>query len=86
MKGVSAASADPLPARAQAADGGEDVTGTLVLELRGDCFIAQQPRRVVGAAVAMQRGWLPANYWEQAIPPPASPVATERLLAPRAGP
>ena len=40
-----------------------------VLELRGDGFVKQQIRRIVGAAVAMTHGWLPHNYFDLATNP-----------------
>lgn len=33
-----------------------------VYEFRGDQFLSQQVRRIVGAAVAMAHGWLPAEF------------------------
>ena len=42
-------------------------SGTLVVELRGDSFLAEQPRRVIGSAIAVHNGWLPADFWSQAL-------------------
>lgn len=39
---------------------------TAVIEIRGDGFIKEQIRRIVGTAVAMTRGWLPLNFFDLA--------------------
>ena len=50
-----------------------------VIELRGDGFLAQQVRRIVGSAVAMAHGWLPDDFFDVATRPD---VVVETPLAP----
>lgn len=51
----------------------------VVIEFRGDDFVQQQVRRIVGAVVAMTHGWLPQNFAEIATRPD---VLLETPLAP----
>lgn len=44
---------------------GDDVIA--VVEFKGDDFLNQQVRRVVGSAVAMSHGWLPEDFFEKTI-------------------
>lgn len=39
----------------------------VVYEFRGDEFLSQQVRRIVGAAVAMVHGWLPDDFMETSL-------------------
>lgn len=51
----------------------------VVIEFRGDDFIQQQIRRIIGAAVAMSNDWLPPNFADTATRPD---VFIETPLAP----
>jgi tRNA U38,U39,U40 pseudouridine synthase TruA len=51
-----------------------------VIEFRGDDFIQQQVRKIIGTAVAMANGWLPSNFEEIAISPD---IFIETPLAPQ---
>lgn len=54
----------------QRSDGlSSDARKNVVVELRGDAFITQQVRRVIGSAVAMAHGWLPADFFDMALRP-----------------
>jgi tRNA U38,U39,U40 pseudouridine synthase TruA len=50
-----------------------------VIEFRGDDFVQQQIRRIVGSAVAINNGWLPQSFVEYATRPD---VIVETPLAP----
>ena len=50
-----------------------------VIEFRGDDFIQQQVRRIIGTSVAMTNGWLPLNFTEISTHPE---VFIETPLAP----
>lgn len=50
-----------------------------VIEFRGDDFIKEQARRMVGTALAVAHGWLPPNIFEVAT---KSDVFLETPLAP----
>jgi tRNA U38,U39,U40 pseudouridine synthase TruA len=39
---------------------------TAVIEVKGDGFVKEQIRRIVGSAVAMTHGWLPHNFFDLA--------------------
>eukprot|EP00980_Cylindrotheca_fusiformis_P000154 scaffold24_cov128-Cylindrotheca_fusiformis.AAC.27 len=39
---------------------------TAIIEVRGDGFLKEQIRRIIGSAVAMTHGWLPADFFELA--------------------
>ncbi|CAB9497656.1 expressed unknown protein [Seminavis robusta] len=52
----------------------------LVVEIKGDAFLPQQVRRILGTAVAMTHGWIPMDAWETALRDPASLIET--VLAP----
>ncbi|GKY92224.1 hypothetical protein MPSEU_000193600 [Mayamaea pseudoterrestris] len=51
----------------------------LIIEFRGDQFLQQQVRRIMGATVAMLHEWLPDNFLEQATD---RRVSVETPLAP----
>lgn len=51
----------------------------LVLEFRGDAFLPQQVRRIVGTALACTNGWLPLNTFDTATRPD---MVLETVLAP----
>jgi FkbM family methyltransferase len=57
--------------------GGDKVVA--VIELRGDSFVTEQVRRIIGSVVAVVNGWLPDNYMEVATRPD---VCVETPLAP----
>ena len=48
---------------------GEDQDVILVVEFRGEDFVEQSVRRIMGAAIAMTHGWLPDNFFELATQP-----------------
>lgn len=48
-------------------EGGTNVT--LVVELRGDSFLTEEVRRIIGSAVAVCNGWLPETFFETATRP-----------------
>lgn len=50
-----------------------------ILEFRGDDFVHEQVRRVVGTALAVAHGWLPSNVFDMAT---RVDVFTETALAP----
>ena len=50
-----------------------------VLEFRGDAFLPQQIRRIVGTAVGITNGWLPKNTFDIATRPD---ISLETALAP----
>eukprot|EP00978_Attheya_sp_CCMP212_P039786 scaffold210454_cov45-Attheya_sp.AAC.1 len=50
-----------------------------VLEFRGDAFIPQQVRRLVGTALAVNRGWLPENVFDLAT---SADTVMNTVLAP----
>mmetsp|Transcript_15493 Transcript_15493/g.29310 ORF Transcript_15493/g.29310 Transcript_15493/m.29310 type:complete len:684 (+) Transcript_15493:55-2106(+) len=47
--------------------GNVDDDVNVILEFRGDDFLPQQIRRLVGSAVAMVHGWLPQDFTEKAL-------------------
>ena len=57
----------------------QDVEVFAVLEFRGDHFLPQQVRRIVGTALAISHGWLPSNIFELSTRPD---VFIETPLAP----
>ena len=59
-------------------EGSRDVT--LVIELRGDSFLTEEVRRIIGSAVAVCNGWLPKTFFETATRPD---VIIETPLAPK---
>lgn len=48
---------------------GEDQDVILVVEFRGEDFVEQSVRRIMGTAIAMTHGWLPGNFFELATQP-----------------
>ena len=58
-------------------DNGE--TMMAVVEIRGDGYVTQQIRRMMGAVIAMTNGWLPLDYADMAT---RSDVCLETPLAP----
>ncbi len=55
----------------------------LIVELRGDDFIQQQARRIIGSAVAIANGWLPSNFAQIATSPDVfieTPIAPINLM------
>jgi FkbM family methyltransferase len=50
-----------------------------VVELRGDGFVTEQVRRIVGSVVGMVNGWLPADFVEVAT---RSDICVETPIAP----
>jgi tRNA U38,U39,U40 pseudouridine synthase TruA len=62
---------------------GEDQEVVLVLEFRGEDFVEESVRRIMGAAVAMTHGWLPENFLDLATQPDSlieTPLAPEGRL------
>jgi hypothetical protein len=62
---------------------GNDTEVLALVEVRGDDFVPQQIRRIIGSAVAMAHGLLPSNYFELATRPDVfveSPLAPEDLM------
>lgn len=57
----------------------EDSEGIAVLEFRGDDFLPEQIRRIVGTTLSMTHGWLPANTLDIAT---RSDCFVETVLAP----
>jgi tRNA U38,U39,U40 pseudouridine synthase TruA len=52
-----------------------------VVEIKGDAFLPQQVRRIVGTAIAMTHGWIPSNNaWETVLLNPTT--VQETILAP----
>jgi FkbM family methyltransferase len=50
-----------------------------VVELRGDGFVTEQVRRIIGSVVGMVNGWLPADFVEVAT---RSDICLETVIAP----
>lgn len=50
-----------------------------IIEVRGDDFLPQQVRRIVGSAVSIAHGWLPIEYFSQST---SSETVVETPLAP----
>jgi tRNA U38,U39,U40 pseudouridine synthase TruA len=61
----------------------------MVVELRGDGFVTQQVRRIIGSAVAIAHGWLPADFMDIATRPdvfietPMAPVGNMYMAGAR---
>jgi tRNA U38,U39,U40 pseudouridine synthase TruA len=51
----------------------------MIVEVRGDGFVTQQVRRIIGSAIAVSHGWLPADFMDIATRPD---VIVETPLAP----
>eukprot|EP00536_Pseudo-nitzschia_multiseries_P002977 jgi/Psemu1/284102/fgenesh1_pg.42_\ len=51
----------------------------VVVEIRGDGFVAQQVRRIVASVVAVSNGWLPEEFFESAT---RTDIAIETPIAP----
>jgi len=58
---------------------GDDNKMMAVVEIRGDGFVKQQIRRMIGSVIAMTNGWLPLDYTETAT---RSDICLETPLAP----
>ena len=55
----------------------------MVVELRGDGFVTQQVRRIIGTAMAMVHGWLPNDFFDIATKPDVfleTPIAPEGYM------
>eukprot|EP00979_Chaetoceros_neogracilis_P011301 scaffold2736_cov264-Chaetoceros_neogracile.AAC.11 len=60
-------------------DDENDDEALIVIEFRGDGFVAQQIRRMVASAVAIANGWLPLEYFDVAT---RSDIIIETSIAP----
>jgi len=64
-------------------DDKNDNEAMVVIEFRGDGFVAQQIRRMVASVIAISNGWLPPTFFDVATRPDVSvktPIAPSGLL------